>query len=94
VIDGVIIEAALDLIVVHRDGTIALEAKNLREWITPQSLEVWALIGKAVRHDALPVLICRKVTYDTFLFFKLIGGLAFQTHGQLFPADFESRLRG
>lgn len=94
VIDGVTVADALDLILVYRDGSVALEAKNLREWITPQSIETLALIGKALRHDALPVLICRKVTYDMCFFFKQVGGLAFQTHTQLFPADAEPRLRG
>jgi hypothetical protein len=92
VLNDVPVAEALDLILIAREGTVALEDKNLREWLGPSSLEVWALIGKALRHDALPVLICRKVTYDTFLLFKQVGGLAYQMHSQLFPHGFEERL--
>lgn len=91
-LNGVEIEQALDLILVSRDGLVAVEDKNEREWLGPKSLEVWELIGKALRLNALPVLICRKVTYDLFLMFKQIGALAFQTHGQRFPEDFGVRL--
>ncbi len=56
--------------------------------MAPWSQEVWGLIGKAIRHDALPVLICRKVLYPLFLLFKQIGGLAFPMHAQVFPEDF------
>ena len=92
VLNDVPVGEALDLILVSRDGLGAVEDKNLREWLSPSSSEVWALIGKALRHDALPVLICRKVTYDVFLLFKQVGGLAFQVHTQMFPADYAGRL--
>ncbi len=92
VINGVAIEEAPDLILVGKDGTAIVEDKNGREWMTPWSHEVWELIAKALRHDALPVLVCRKVTYPLFLLFKEIGALAFQMHGQVFHADFAERL--
>jgi hypothetical protein len=92
VLNDVPLAEALDLVLVARDGMAAVEDKNLREWITPRSVEVWALIGKALRIGALPVLICRKVTYDVFLLFKQIGGLAFQVHSQHFPAEYAPRL--
>ncbi len=93
VFNGVRLEKALDLILVGRDGTpVAIEEKNLREWLGPAGREVWALIGKALHIDGLPVLICRKVTYDMFFFFKRIGALAFPMHTQLFPLEFSERL--
>lgn len=92
VLDDVPVAGALDLILVARGGMVAIEDKNLREWLGPSSEEVWALIGKALRHDALPVLICRKVTYDLFFLFKQIGALAFQVHRQMFPLEFAERL--
>jgi hypothetical protein len=92
VFNGVELTEALDLILVAGDGAVAVEDKNEREWLGPSSHEVWELIGKALRIDALPVLVCRKVTYDTFLLFKQIGALAYQMHGQLFPANFAARL--
>jgi len=92
VLNDVPIGEALDLILVSADGLCAVEDKNLREWLTPSSSEVWALIGKALRHDGLPVMICRKVTWDVFLLFKQVGGLAFPVHTQMFPADYAARL--
>jgi hypothetical protein len=93
VLDGIAIGAPVDLILLGLDGSrVAVEEKNYREWLGPKSHEVWELFGKAVRLDALPVLICRKVTYDLFLLFKQTGALAFQVHSQLFHERFTERL--
>ena len=92
VLNDVPVAEALDLILITPDGIVAVEDKDLREWLSPSSSEVWGVIGKALRHDALPVLICRKVTYDLFLLFKQIGALAFQVHRQHFPTEYAERL--
>jgi len=92
VLGGVMIEAPPDLILVGNGGVALVEDKNGRAWMAPWSHDVWELIGKAVRHNAVPVLICRKVLYPLFLLFKQIGGLAFPMHGQMFPEDFTELL--
>ncbi len=92
VLNGVQIEEAPDLILMAREGVVVLEDKNLREWLAPWSHEVWQLLAKALRHDALPILVCRKATYALFLMFKGLGALAFQMHTQLFPQGFADRL--
>jgi len=81
-----------DLIMVGNGGMGMVEDKNGRGWMAPWSHEVWELIGKALRHDAIPVLVCRKILYPLFLLFKQIGGLGFQMHGQVFPEDFQEQL--
>lgn len=68
---------------------IAVEAKNIREWIYPSSEELWSLIHKAntISSDScrvLPVIICRKIPYYAFAAFKQIGLLGFEVHNQFF----------
>jgi len=53
---------------------------------------VWNLIGRALRIDALPVLVTRKIVYPSYYVFREIGLLAFQVHFQFFPPKLETRV--
>lgn len=59
---------------------ILAEVKNIREWIYPEAAELYQLLDKASSYvvanpsiPVLPVLICRRAHYTTFLFAKRIG---------------------
>jgi hypothetical protein len=73
-IDGYTIEKECDQVLIPKTfigRAFVVEDKNLREWLTPSSDEVWALIGKALRFpEAIPVLICRRMHYVGFPMFK------------------------
>lgn len=77
---------------------IALEAKNIREWIYPDSRELWLLIHKAMLIAqgtsalVLPVLICRKIPYYARVAFKQMGVLGFEMHRQYYIPKVESQL--
>lgn len=87
-IDGYEIEKECDHVLLPKrfnGPALVVEDKNLREWLTPSSEEVWALIGKALRFpDAIPVLICRRMHYVGFRIFKEIGVSCWQVYRQYF----------
>jgi hypothetical protein len=77
---------------------VALEAKNIREWIYPDSHELWLLIHKAMliaqsaHTDVVPLLICRKIPYYARMAFKQLGVLGFEMHKQYYIPAVESQL--
>jgi hypothetical protein len=76
---------------------LAVETKNIREWIYPSAAELWALLNKAnvissASCPILPILICRKIPYYTRVAFKQLGVLGFEVHHQYFDPIAESRL--
>jgi hypothetical protein len=95
-IDGYIIEKECDQILIPKKfvgPAFVVEDKNLREWLTPSSEEVWALIGKALRFpDTIPVLICRRMHYVGFTIFKHIGLSCWQVYRQYFDPSVEPQL--
>jgi len=95
-IDGYVIDKECDQILIPKTfigPPIVVEDKNLREWLTPSSEEVWALIGKALRFpDAIPVLICRRMHYVGFIVFKQIGLSCWQVFRQYFDPSVETQL--
>lgn len=95
VIDGKKIEREPDLLLVGCGGPTCIadiEVKNLREWLSAQSEEVWNLIGRALRVEAVPVLITRKILGLSFYIFQRIGLLAWQLHFQFFPPETEDEV--
>ena len=63
----------------------AVEVKNIRAWIYPRSSELWGLLTKLSGFpDVVPVLIARRIHPWTFLFFKAVGALGYQTEKQWF----------
>jgi hypothetical protein len=64
---------------------VGVEAKNVRDWIYPASVEVWRMIARACTLECLPVMAARKISYITTAgFFSQFGILGFQTHFQYF----------
>ncbi len=95
-IDGYVVDKECDQVLIPKKligPVFVVEDKNLREWLTPSSVEVWALIGKALRFpDAIPVLICRRMHYVGFPLFKLIGLSCWQVYRQYFDPTVEHQL--
>jgi hypothetical protein len=95
-IDGYVVEKECDHVLIPKKflgPILVIEDKNLREWLTPSSTEVWALIGKALRFpDAIPVLICRRMHYVGFNTFKHIGLSCWQVFRQYFDPSIEAKL--
>ncbi len=60
------------------------EAKNHREWLYPESWEIWSPISKCCEIDAVPMVVARKFPYVTYLLFKHGGIVGYQTHFQYF----------
>ena len=60
------------------------EVKNYREWLYPQSWEIWAAISKCCELDVVPVLVTRKLPYISYRFFAKAGLVGYQTHFQFF----------
>lgn len=59
---------------------LPIEVKSIRDWIYPTSKELFQLLHKAARiqeaaprHLILPVLICRKAHYTTYLMAQQVG---------------------
>ena len=76
---------------------LAVEAKNIREWIYPDAQQLWSLLNKANTISSpscpvLPVLICRKIPYYAFAAFKQLGILGFEIHCQFFDPSLETEL--
>lgn len=94
-ISGKPIQREPDLLVVgcgRANCLLDVEAKNLREWLSGSSEEVWSLIGRALRIDAVPLLVARKILSPAYYVFREIGLLAFQVHFQYFPPELESKV--
>ena len=76
----------LDFLIRHPDaGWVAIESKNVREWLYPDRSEITDLLGKAVALDCVPVLIARRLAFVTFKVLSTCGVLFHQTYNQLLP---------
>ena len=70
----------------HKCGGVAIEVKNVRQWLYPNHAEVVDLIAKAVALDCVPVLIARRIPFVTFRVLRPCGVVMHQTYNQLYPA--------
>lgn len=94
-ISGKPIHREPDLLIVGCGKTnyvLDVEVKNLREWVSGSSDEVWSLIGRVLRIGAVPLLIARKILPPAYYVFAKIGFLAFQVHFQHFPPELEPKV--
>jgi hypothetical protein len=86
------------LTVLDEDGiprpiTLLIEVKNIRHWIYPSSSELYQLLDKAARLQLahpdlflLPVLICRRANYVTFVMAKSLGfWVMYMTYQPILP---------
>ena len=87
-INGRNVEGGLvDFVVTTPDGIqAAIEAKNIRQWVYPDRLEIEELLRKSLDLDAVPVLIARRIPFVTFYILSECGVLFHQTYNQLYPA--------
>ena len=76
-----------DFIVTTPDGGRgAIECKNTRQWIYPDRDEIRQLVRTAVRLDAVPILIARRIPYVTIRVLHGCGVVFHETYTQLYPA--------
>lgn len=76
----------------HSSGTykvavIGIEVKNIREWIYPESVEIWKALKACLDLNCIPVIINRSFHYTSFSFFRDIGVLGHETNKQYFAYD-------
>lgn len=77
--------SGFDLFLIHKStGTpIGIEAKNIREWVYPASVEVWRTIARGCTLNCLPVLIARKISFIAKAgFFANFGMLGYNSNFQ------------
>lgn len=82
--------AGFDLFIVHRetDIPVGIEAKNIRNWLYPDTQEVWRMLARACSLECLPLMAARKFSYLTRArLFSQIGALGFETQFQYFHPD-------
>jgi hypothetical protein len=82
----------LDFVVEIGGVRFGVEAKNIRKWLYPDSLEIWETISKCCELDVVPIIVARKFHHVSFTQFKAIGGLGFQTHFQFFHSSVASEM--
>lgn len=71
-------------------GVVGIEVKNIREWIYVDRDEVIETLKKCVELDAVPVLIARRIAYETFSVLHDCGVIIHQTYRQRYAgADAE-----
>src|SRR4029077_2954649 len=66
-------------------GVVGIEVKNIREWIYVNRAEVTDMLSKCCALNAVPVLIARRIAYETFSVLNACGVLIHQTYNQLYP---------
>jgi hypothetical protein len=82
----------LDFLIRHPEaGWAGIEIKNVREWLYPNRKEIKDLILKSVSLDVVPVLICRRIPYVSFLILSQCGVIVHETYNQLY-SEFDREL--
>ena len=76
----------VDYVALTKHGPLAIEVKNVREWLYPDRDEIRDLLRKACSLDAVPVLIGRRIPFVTRKLLTSCGALVHETYNQLFPA--------
>lgn len=76
----------------HSSGTykvavIGIEVKNIREWIYPDSVEIWKALKACLDLNCIPIIINRSFHFTSFPFFRDIGVLGHETNKQYFAYD-------
>lgn len=73
----------LDFTIMFGSENAALEAKNIRKWLYPNTEQIRTLIRKATELDFIPVMIARRIPYITFRLLQKCGCVFHQTYNQL-----------
>lgn len=74
----------LDGVYEFESEKLGVEAKNVREWIYPTSGEVWIMVKKCLRIDAVPLLVARKTSYIARVILTELGIVYFESFRQVF----------
>lgn len=83
-------KSPVDFHVLANGQMVAIEVKNIREWLYIDSDEVRALLQKATDLDMIPCLVARRIPYITKRTLEDCGVLAHETYNQRYPrADAE-----
>ena len=77
----------VDFLALVSNEMLAIEVKNTREWVHPDSDEIRKLLRKATDLDMVPVLIARRIPYVTMATLEACGVLAHQTYNQRYPGS-------
>jgi hypothetical protein len=72
---------------------IGIEVKNIREWVYPESSELWQALRAAVELECVPILVTRRIHITTGRFCKSIGMLTHETQKQYFARSLEGDSR-
>lgn len=83
-------KSPVDFLALVAGDYVAIEVKNMREWMSPASAEMKKFLLKAVDLDMVPVLIARRIPYVTMQIFEPCGVLAHQTFNQRYPTGFDA----
>lgn len=67
-----------------------VECKNIRNWLYPESHEIWELFLKAAKSEMIPILVTRKIAYPAWYLFKSAGAIGFEMHRQYFNPDIKN----
>ena len=67
--------------------TLGIEVKNIREWIYPQSVEIWKALKACIDLDCIPIIVSRAFHFTAFTFFRDIGALGYKTKHQYFSSE-------
>ncbi len=70
----------------RRVVTLGIEVKNIREWIYPESVEIWKTLKSCIDLECIPIIISRAIHYTAFTFFQDIGALGYKTNHQYFSS--------
>lgn len=65
-------------------AVLGIEIKNIREWIYPQSVEIWKALKSCIDLDCFPIIISRAFHYTAFAFFRDVGLFGHKTRHQYF----------
>lgn len=66
---------------------VGVEVKNIREWIYPESQELWQAIRAATELNCIPVLVTRRVHFATGRFCRSVGMAVCETQRQYFAPE-------
>jgi len=69
-------DRGIDLAAMHQATNVplAVSVKNRREWLYPNSHEVWELLVTAAQFEAVPILLTRRAAEPLYIFMRDAGG--------------------
>jgi hypothetical protein len=75
----------LDFLIFSEHGRVGVEAKNIREWLYPHSVEIRDLLLKCCSINAIPLLVARRIPYVSARLLSAAGVIVHEVYNQLYP---------